>query len=75
MLDRFNKAIRKSYNIHRKKKLRRSLYLSKVASIQPDTLLKDTLAQLFSWDFRDTFKNTVKSLMSGVVVTKRLQHT
>ena len=48
MLDRFNKAIRKSYNIHRKKNLRRSLSLNKFASVQPETLLKETLAQLFS---------------------------
>ena len=58
MLDLFNKAIRKSYNIHREKNLRRSLSLNKVASVQPDTLLKETLAQLFSWEFCDNFKNT-----------------
>ena len=54
MLDRFNKAFRKFLNIHRKK----NLSLNKVASLQPDTLLKETPAQLFSWDFRDIFKNT-----------------
>ena len=58
MLDWFNKAIRKSYNIHRKKNLRRSLSLNKFASVQPETLLKETLAQLFSWEFCDNFKNT-----------------
>ena len=40
-----------------KKNLRRSLSLNKVASVQPDTLLGETLAQLFSGDFRDTFKS------------------
>ena len=58
ILDWFNKAIRKSYNIHRKKNLRQSLSLNKVASVQSDTLLKETLAQLFSWDFCNSFKNT-----------------
>ena len=32
--------------------------LNKVASLKPDALLKETPAQLFSWDFRDIFKNT-----------------
>ena len=58
MLDRFNKACRKFLNIHRKKNLRRSLSLNKVESLWPDTLLKETPAQLFSSDFCDSFKNT-----------------
>ena len=57
MLDWFNKAIRKSYSIHRKK-ICIEVSLKKVASVQPDTLLKETLAQLFSWEFYDNFKNT-----------------
>ena len=58
MFDRFNKAIRKFFNIRSKKNPRRNLSWSKAASLQPDTLLKETLAHFFSWDFRDTFKNT-----------------
>ena len=38
--------------------MRQSLSLNKAASVQPDTLLKETLAQLFSWEFCDNFKNT-----------------
>ena len=48
MLDRFNKAFRKFLSIHREKNLRRSLSLNKVASLNPDTLLKETPAKLFS---------------------------
>ena len=42
MVDRFNKAFRKFLNIHREKNLLRNLSLNKVASLQPDTLLKET---------------------------------
>ena len=48
ILDRFNKVFRKFLNIQRKKNLRRSVSLNKAASLQPDTLLKKTPAQLFS---------------------------
>ena len=58
MFDRFNKVIRKFFNIHSKKNMRRNLSLSKAARLQLDTLLKETLTQFFFWDFRDTFKNT-----------------
>ena len=58
MLDRFNKAIRPSSTFTGKKNLRQILSLNKVASVRPDTLLKETPAQFSTWDFRDTFKNT-----------------
>ena len=38
--------------------LRQILTLNKVASLQPDALLKVIPAQLFSWDFRDIFRRT-----------------
>ena len=47
-----------------------SLFLNKIASLQPDTLSKKTLAQVFSWDFCENLRNTFLIELLGVTTTK-----
>ena len=50
--------------------MRGSLYLKKVASFHPDTLLEKILARLFSGDFSDIFKEPFLVELLRVTVSK-----
>ena len=53
------------------KHLRQSLFLNKVASLRPTTLLKKRLALAFPCEFCEIFKNTSgRMLLKSLTLTK-----
>ena len=52
------KSVLKNFVTFTRKHLCQSFFFNKVSGLMPATLLKKTLAQVFSCDCREIFKNT-----------------